>query len=164
MSKVLVVDDDPGIALLLKRIISKKGHQIVTAGNGWEGLKMAQEEVPDLIFTDVRMPDLGGVELAGFLKADPSLNHIPVIILSGTAFLLELEKTAADDILTKPFDLKSVYAILEQYLGKSASMNQSGNNKENIKENIKEGSGLKGADTDPSFPSLAEPSQGYTNQ
>ena len=160
MSKVLVVDDDPGIALLLKRIISKKGHQIVTASNGWEGLKMAREEIPDLIFTDVRMPDLGGVELAGFLKADPSLNHIPVVILSGTAFLLELEKTAADDILTKPFDLKSVYAILEQYLGTSVRMNPSKNKTDNKKED----SELKGADTDHSFPSSPEPSQDYTNR
>ncbi len=159
MSKVLVVDDDPGITLLLKRIISKKGHQIVTAGNGWEGLKLAQEEVPDLIFTDVRMPDLGGVELAGFLKADPTLQHIPVIILSGTAFLLELEKTHADDILTKPFDLKSVYAILEQYLGTAVNSNPY-ENKTGVK---KEGSELKGAETKSSFPSISEPSQGYTN-
>jgi CheY-like chemotaxis protein len=160
MSKVLVVDDDPGIVLLLKRIIAKKGHQIVSAGNGWEGLKLAQEETPDLIFTDVRMPDLGGVELAGFLKADPNLQHIPVIILSGTAFLLELEKTSADDILTKPFDLKSVYAILEQYLGTSGNPNQS----EPKPDTKKEDSGLKGADTGSSFSSVPEPSQGYTNQ
>lgn len=148
MSKILVVDDDPGITLLLKRIISKKGHDIVTAANGWEGLKIAQEEVPDLIFTDVRMPDLGGVELAGFLKADPSLKHIPVIILSGTAFLLELEKTAADNILTKPFDLKAVYAILEQYLGSNPG-------------NVKEDSDVKG--NKPNYPSVSESSQGYTS-
>lgn len=151
MSKILVVDDDPGITLLLKRIISKKGHEILTAANGWEGLKIAQEEVPDLIFTDVRMPDLGGVELAGFLKADPNLKHIPVIILSGTAFLLELEKTPADNILTKPFDLKAVYAILEQYLG--ANPNSAGN--------IKEDSNAKG--NKPNYPSVSESSQGYTS-
>lgn len=162
MSKVLVVDDDPGITLLLKRIISKKGHDIVTAGNGWEGLKVAQEVIPDLIFTDVRMPDLGGVELAGFLKADPNLGHIPVIILSGTAFLLELEKTAADDILTKPFDLKSVYAILERYLGQGANPNAP-QVIENGKDHKKEGSGLNGVGIDPNYPSVSEPSQGFTN-
>jgi CheY-like chemotaxis protein len=162
MSKVLVVDDDPGIALLLKRIISKKGHEIVTAGNGWEGLKLAQEEIPDLIFTDVRMPDLGGVELAGFLKADPNLQHIPVIILSGTAFLLELEKTSADDILTKPFDLKSVYAMLERYLGPGANSN-SPQNKEAAKDHKKEGSGLEGEGNDSNYPSVSEPSQGFSN-
>ena len=159
MSKVLVVDDDPGIALLLKRIISKKGHQIVTAANGWEGLRIAQEEKPDLIFTDVRMPDLGGVELAGFLKADPFLQHIPVIILSGTAFLLELDKTPADNILTKPFDLKSVYAMLEKYLGS----NPEADRPENKADHKKEDPGLKGADPNSSYPSVSEPSQGYSN-
>lgn len=151
MSKILVVDDDPGITLLLKRIISKKGHQIVTAANGWEGLKMAQAELPDLIFTDLRMPDLGGVELAGFLKADPNLQHIPVIILSGTAFLLELEATAADNILTKPFDLKAVYSILEQYLGPPPE----------LADNKKEDSNSKG--NEPPFPPVPESSQGYTS-
>lgn len=160
MSKVLVVDDDPGIALLLKRIISKKGHEIVTAANGWEGLKMAQDEIPDLIFTDVRMPDLGGIELAGFLKADPILRHIPIVILSGTAFLLELEKTSADDILTKPFDLKSVYAILDRYLEKEATPNSS-ESKPDIK---KEDSGLEGSSNVSGYPSISEPSQDYSNQ
>lgn len=152
MSKILVIDDDPGITLLLKRIIAKKGHDILIASNGLEGLKLAQEEVPDLIFTDVRMPDLGGVELAGFIKSDPNLQHIPVIILSGTAYMLDLEKTAADNILTKPFALKSVYGILDYYLG------QEGNETESKKED----SELKG--TKPTFPSISESSQGYTSK
>lgn len=159
MSKILVVDDDPGITLLLKRIITKKGHQIVIAGNGWEGLKLAQEELPDLIFTDVRMPDLGGVELASFLKADPNLQHIPVIILSGTAYLLDLEKIEADAILTKPFDLTAVYAILVRYLGPFEA--PAVNNKENNKGNNKEDSALKEAES--AFPSTTESSQGYTS-
>ncbi len=116
MGKVLVIDDDPGITLLLKRIIAKKGHQSCTASNGWAGFNLAQAEVPDLILTDIRMPDMGGIELAELLKADPLLSHIPIVILSGTAYLLNLEATAADDILPKPFDLASVYTMLDRYL------------------------------------------------
>lgn len=116
MGKVLVVDDDAGITLLLQRIIKKKGHEIIIARNGWEGLERAQTELPDLIFTDVRMPDLGGVELADYIRDDPRLAHIPIVILSGTAYLIDLEDTAADDLLTKPFDLKSVYNLLDRYL------------------------------------------------
>jgi CheY-like chemotaxis protein len=151
MGKVLVVDDDPGITLLLKRVIAKKGHQILIASNGWEGLQLAQANLPDLVFTDVRMPDLGGVELAGFLKADPNLQHIPVIILSGTAYLLDLEQTEADAILTKPFDLRAVYALLERYLGKPGDPPAA----------KKEDSGSKGAEK--AFPSISESSQGYTS-
>ena len=116
MGKVLVVDDDANITLLLQRIISKKGHQIITARNGWEGLNRAQAELPDLIFTDVRMPDLSGLELTTFLRADPALEHIPIVILSGTAYLVDLNDTQADAILTKPFDLKTVYSLLDQFL------------------------------------------------
>jgi twitching motility two-component system response regulator PilH len=152
MGKVLVVDDDPGITLLLKRVIAKKGHQILIASNGWEGLKLAQANLPDLVFTDVRMPDLGGVELAGFLKADPLLQHIPVIILSGTAYLLDLEQTEADDILTKPFDLRAVYALLERYLGKP----------DGPPAPQKEDSGSKGTKT--TFPSISESSQDFTSE
>ncbi len=151
MGKVLVVDDDPGITLLLKRVIAKKGHQILIAGNGWEGLKLAQAEIPDMIFTDIRMPDLGGVELAGFLKADPALQHIPVVILSGTAYLLDLEQTVADDILTKPFDLRAVYALLDRYLPKPGDSPAP----------KKEDSGSPDAKT--AFPSISESSQGYTS-
>jgi CheY-like chemotaxis protein len=151
MGKVLVVDDDPGITLLLKRVIAKKGHQILIASNGWEGLQLAQANLPDLVFTDVRMPDLGGVELAGFLKADPILQHIPVIILSGTAYLLDLEQTEADAILTKPFDLRAVYALLERYLGKP----------DDPPAPQKEDSGSK--ETKTTFPSISESSQGYTS-
>ncbi|HEX2913595.1 MAG TPA: response regulator [Chloroflexia bacterium] len=117
MGKVLVVDDDAGITLLLQRIISKKGHQIVVARNGLEGYAQAQKEHPDLILTDVRMPDLGGVELAAMLKENRELAAIPVVILSGTAYLIDLETTPADAVLTKPFDLKTVYALLDRYLG-----------------------------------------------
>ncbi len=119
MGKVLVVDDDPGITLLLKRIITKKGHQSCSASNGCDGFNLAQTELPDLIFTDIRMPDMGGVELVELLKADPFLSHIPIVILSGTAYLLNLEATPADDILPKPFDLASFYAILDRYLTNS---------------------------------------------
>ncbi len=120
MAKVLVVDDDAGITLLLKRIISKKGHQTIIARNGWEGLNRAQIELPDLIFTDVRMPDLSGLELTTFLRADPNLENIPIIIVSGTAFLVDIQDTEADAILTKPFDLKTVYSLLDRFLGNEA--------------------------------------------
>ena len=126
MGKVLVVDDDAGIALLLQRLISKKGHQITVARNGKEGLACAQAEVPDLVFTDVRMPDLNGLDLATLIRADPRLEHIPIVILSGTAYLIDLKDTAADAILTKPFDLKSVYALLEQFLGHSDPISEGG--------------------------------------
>lgn len=136
MGKVLVVDDDASIVLLLQRIIARKGHQTIVARNGWEGFNKARSELPDLIFTDMRMPDLDGMELSAMLKSDPQLAHIPVIILSGTAYLIELEDTYADDILTKPFDLKTVYAKLERFLdhARTASNGDSPNRESALSE------------------------------
>jgi CheY-like chemotaxis protein len=79
-------------------------------------LALAQEYHPDLIFTDIKMPDLGGEELTQLLRADPELHNVPVVILSGTAFLVDLEATQANAILNKPFELRTVYALLEHFL------------------------------------------------
>ncbi|MEI6044926.1 MAG: response regulator [Chloroflexota bacterium] len=116
MAKVLVVDDDPGIVSLLRRIIAKRGYQVFTAGDGKEALALAQEHHPDLIFTDIKMPDLGGEELTQLLRADPELYNVPIVILSGTAFLVDLKVTQANAILNKPFELRTVYALLEHFL------------------------------------------------
>lgn len=112
MGKVLVVDDDPSIITLLQRIIQKKGHQIIIARNGREGLVQAQAEVPDLVLTDIRMPDMEGGELAATLKADPRLARIPVVIMSGS----DQEISGASTVLTKPFDIRDIYAILDYYI------------------------------------------------
>lgn len=112
MGKVLVVDDDPSIITLLQRVIQKKGHQIIIARNGREGLMQAQAELPDLILTDIRMPDMEGGELAATLKADKRLARIPVIIMSGSDQAI----SGAATVLTKPFDIRDIYAMLEHYL------------------------------------------------
>ncbi len=125
MATVLVVDDDPGIVSLLQRIISKRGYQTYTAKDGREGLDLARLQHPDLIFTDIKMPDMSGEELTAALKADPDFSHVPIIILSGTAFLVDLEITKADAILNKPFELKAVYALLEQFLPLNLAENES---------------------------------------
>src|SRR5689334_16224535 len=129
MAKVLVVDDDPGIVSLLQRIITKRGYETFVARDGQEGLELAQQHHPDLIFTDIKMPDLGGEELTRILKADPEFADTPIIILSGTAFLIDLETTQASSILTKPFELKTVYALLERFLPLDRGQNDSASDK-----------------------------------
>ncbi len=116
MAKVLVVDDDPGIVSLLQRIITKRGYETFIARDGKEGLEVARKHQPDLIFTDIKMPELGGEELTLILRADPQFAEVPIIILSGTAFLIDIETIQANAVLNKPFELKTVYALLERFL------------------------------------------------
>lgn len=118
MGKILVVDDDLGITRLLERLIAKSNHQSIIARNGFEGLSKARQEQPNLIITDLRMPDMGGIELTKLLKSDAQTKHIPVIILSGNAQLLDPNDLPADALLPKPFDLQTIYRLFDKFLNR----------------------------------------------
>ena len=115
--KVLVVDDDDSMLEYLTESL-KHSYKIITARNGKEGLKLAISQTPDLIITDVVMPEMDGIQLVKALKGNSLVSHIPVIMLSGKNKLqdrmLGLD-TGADSYLPKPFymsELKSLMANL----------------------------------------------------
>jgi DNA-binding response OmpR family regulator len=115
--KVLLVDDDDSMLDYLSDSL-KHNYKIVTARNGKEGLKLAVSQMPDLIITDVVMPEMDGIQLVKALKGNSLVSHIPVIMLSGKNKLqdrmLGLD-TGADSYLPKPFymsELKSLMANL----------------------------------------------------
>jgi len=83
MFKVLVVDDDPTILIFIRKLLTKKFNcRVVTAENGLEGLTKVKEENPEVIFLDVTMPVMSGLEMLNALKDDPLFNKIPVIMLT----------------------------------------------------------------------------------
>jgi len=106
VKKVLVVDDDPVILRLLRVNFEMGGYDVVTAGDGEEGLLAARAEHPDIVVSDVMMPKLDGLGLAAALKADPVLTAVPVILLSAKAQNADIDSglEVADDYVTKPFD------------------------------------------------------------
>ena len=115
--KVLVVDDDDSMLDYLSDSL-KHSYKIITARNGKEGLKLAVSQIPDLIITDMVMPEMDGIQLVKALKGNSLVSHIPVIMLSGKNKLqdrmLGLD-TGADSYLPKPFymsELKSLMANL----------------------------------------------------
>lgn len=115
--KVLLVDDDDSMLEYLTERL-KMSYKIITARNGKEGLKLAVSQTPDLIITDVVMPEMDGIQLVKALKGNSLVSHIPVILLSGKNKLqdrmLGLD-TGADSYLPKPFyisELKSLMANL----------------------------------------------------
>lgn len=82
MSTVLLIDDSKFLRRANELSLSKAGHQIVTASDGEEGLRLAREKKPDVIVLDMLLPKLGGAQLLQFLKGDPLTAKIPVIVLS----------------------------------------------------------------------------------
>jgi CheY-like chemotaxis protein len=83
MLSILVIDDNLNLQVAFKKILSAAGYLTRTAGDGEEGLRLAQENIPDIILLDMLLPKMGGVEVLRSLKSDPATRQIPVIALSG---------------------------------------------------------------------------------
>lgn len=105
--KVLIVEDNPDLRDMLVEVFSTF-YQVLVASNGKEGLKLINEDVPDIIVCDIVMPEMSGTELCQTIKKDPDFCHIPVVLLTArTSVVNELEgfRLGADDYITKPFDV-----------------------------------------------------------
>ncbi len=116
---LLVIDDNADMRHYIRNNLSEK-YQIVLAENGKTGIKKAMELIPDLIISDVMMPEMDGYELSSKLKNDLRTSHIPVILLTARQSDQSHKsglKTGADDYITKPFDMEilhlRIYNLLE---------------------------------------------------
>lgn len=108
--RVLVIDDNEDIRNYLRESLGTR-LKVLTADSGQEGIRMAQEQCPDLILCDVMMPELDGFEVTRRLKSDFHTSHIPIILLTAYTSMehrIEGIESGADDYITKPFSLKYV--------------------------------------------------------
>src|SRR6476620_10230518 len=105
---VLVIDDHEPTRDGLRLLLEQTGYLVSTAGDGHEGLRVIQDDRPDLVLLDVKMPDISGVDVCTALKAVRDTCRTPVILISGVADRanrLAGLKAGADDFLDKPVDL-----------------------------------------------------------
>lgn len=102
MSKILIIEDDQSLCELYQHTFVGEGHDVLTAHDGQEGLEKVKIFLPDLILSDYVMPKMTGVDLLDFVKKDPSLSHIKVII--ATSLVVdknEIIAKGAFDVLSK---------------------------------------------------------------
>jgi DNA-binding NarL/FixJ family response regulator len=105
--RLLLVDDEPGLRTAVKAYLEDEGFVVITANDGEEGWVLAQEQLPDVIISDVMMPRLDGYGLLRRLRADERLGGTPVIFLTAkgmTADRIAGFNAGADDYIPKPFD------------------------------------------------------------
>lgn len=118
--KALVVDDDPSARFMLKSLLSRSGYDVKIATNGRDALDMFRNEPSDIVFMDLYMPHMDGLESAQQIKALSVRDFVPVIFVSGAADTQDLVRgieAGGDDFLTKPYDelvLKAKIRALER--------------------------------------------------
>lgn len=116
---ILIVDDERDIVDLLVFNLRRAGYDVAAATTGREALNALAKRPPDLVILDVMLPHLSGVEIARRIRTDPSLRHVPILMLSAKASetdqLVGLS-VGADDYVTKPFSMKLLLARVETIL------------------------------------------------
>ncbi len=106
-------------AMLVSIVESLGDFRIVEAANGFEALRLLPRERVDLIFTDINMPDINGLELISYLRNNPNYQNIPVVIISTEGSQSDVEKgkmLGANDYIVKPFDCSDLEKIIVKYL------------------------------------------------
>ena len=105
--RILVVDDTKDILLVVSRRLKSWGYEPLTTESGEEALRIAEEQLPDLILLDIMMPKMKGRDVCARLKANPKTSQIPVIFLTALGLADHIQagmNMGADDYIVKPFE------------------------------------------------------------
>lgn len=120
MAKILVIDDERSIRNSMKDILSFEGHEVVIAENGMEGLVALKSEKPEVVFCDIKMPKMEGIEVLERIKEFSS--EVPVIMISGHGTIdtaIEAIKKGAYDFIEKPLDLNRILITIKNATDKN---------------------------------------------
>jgi len=122
--KILIIEDDAELIKFIGKLL-EGAYTIYFALNGSDGLKIALEEEPDLIISDIMMPEMNGFELCERIKTDMRLSHIPVILLTALSSLDDKIKgltIGADDYISKPFNQRHLIVRVEKLIEQRAQL------------------------------------------
>lgn len=118
--RVLIVEDEPNIVLSLEILLRRAGYETLSTGDGEEALELIQRTHPEVVLLDIMLPKRNGYEVCRFVKSDPTLSSIPVIMLTAKGQEVEILKgleLGASAYIAKPFGnaevLEAVRAALE---------------------------------------------------
>jgi len=117
MTQILIIDDEPVIGSMLKKVFEREGYNVIVASNGEEGMKLYKEKQPDIVITDLILPGKEGIQIIMELrKEDPNL---PIIGMSGGGYIdpdsyLHLAKSlGANAVFAKPIKIEELLNIVK---------------------------------------------------
>src|SRR6476661_4077609 len=125
--RLLLIDDDPNLILLVKDYLEFRGYEVITAENGREALEVLELDIPDMIICDVMMPEMDGYALVQHVREDARTNWIPVLFLSAKGQSQDRVKglnTGADVYMVKPFEPEELVAQVESSLKQATRLIQ----------------------------------------
>ncbi len=120
--KILIVDDEEDIRKLLTYNFEKEGYTVTSVGTGKEAFEMALKIVPDIIFLDVMLPDIDGIEVCEMLRKQPSLNHSYILFLSARGedySQVAGYRAGGDDYIVKPVRLRILQHKVKAFLDRN---------------------------------------------
>lgn len=121
MKKILIIEDEPDAASLLKTHLERHGYEVLCAGDGKEGYRLARTRAPDLILLDLMIPEMDGFWVSNMIKNDKKFAGIIIIALTARSAASDI-KTAkecgVDDYVIKPFEFGELLAKIRGFLEK----------------------------------------------
>ena len=123
--KILIVDDNPSVLKLLNISLSKAGYNIVEADNGETAFEVANKEHPDLIISDIMMPQMDGIELCWMIRENSEIPLVPFIFLTSfddSEMEIRGFRAGADEYLSKPIDRKELLERVEELLERTGKL------------------------------------------
>ena len=111
MARVVVIDDEELVAESFATALRFAGHEVSVAHDGAAGLRLVTESLPEVVVSDITMPEMDGLAMTAALKAQPATARIPVLLISGN---VQPEENACDAFLTKPVNIREMLATVQR--------------------------------------------------
>lgn len=123
--KLLIIDDQPFIVAIFAELLRTEPIELLSASNGEDGLELARDQEPDLIFLDIEMPRMDGLAVCRKLREEDKFQHTPIYLLSAKGEIPtddEQRELRINGYLTKPFSPIQIYNLIKQHFNLSSDL------------------------------------------